>query len=548
MPVFEIEANGAKYQIDAPDENAAFSAFQGMSAKPPLGVADTAKDVGNSLVAGVGKGIAGLAGMRGDIMGAGMDLGALAQRTISGESAAAQQKRLGSSPTYQAIRRGVTGADTAEVQRGMESAGGEFHKPQTRYGRYAETVGEFLPGTIGAGPAGAATRGAIGTIKHGIGTATRYGAIPGALSEGAGHATEGTGYEKAARVAAALGAPMALAKKGAGAAAPTREELFAQSDVGYDRLRNSGAEYKSQAVVDMARKLATELEDAGRTSSRLAPTTHKVLEALQDAPAGAKAVTIQKLEAARQELGGIAADAANFGHNEGRAARMGVERITDFISSADPRNVSQGIGQSRLQAQTAAETAARAAPEARGNYAAGSRSTTLGARDYNAGLQADAAHSGTNTDNALRQKAAGLLRQNDSGISQVDRSGFSKAETAALEGFVEGSAARNIARKTSNLMGGGGGMAAAVPGVVGAAATAATGNPLALLLAGVPVVGGAIKAGQNVAARRALDKIDEALRKRSPLYAERARNMPAETRRDAIIRALMPGAASLPNQ
>lgn len=68
---------------------------------------------------------------------------------------------------------------------------GLIHKPETTAGRYAETVGEFLPMSL-AGP---------GSWMR---NATAFGVVPGLTSEAAGQYAEGSGYEEPARIFGAL--------------------------------------------------------------------------------------------------------------------------------------------------------------------------------------------------------------------------------------------------------------------------------------------------------------------------------------------------------
>ena len=78
---------------------------------------------------------------------------------------------------------------------------GFLHKPETTAGKYASTVGEFLPGTL-VGPGG---------VARGIAT----GVAGGLGSEAAGQATQGTAYEPAARIAGGIAgilAPSAAAR------------------------------------------------------------------------------------------------------------------------------------------------------------------------------------------------------------------------------------------------------------------------------------------------------------------------------------------------
>lgn len=160
---------------------------------PAVGSAsDTAKDVGKSLVAGVGKGVAGLAGLPGFAaeMGArGIDR---ASRAVGDAVGVDVPKREDREVTY-----GPEGA-----QKAIESVTGDFHKPETTAGHYAETVGEFVP-AVAAGPGGIIRRLALGAVA------------PGIASEAAGQVTKGTPYEVPARIAAGVvagGAGAALSR------------------------------------------------------------------------------------------------------------------------------------------------------------------------------------------------------------------------------------------------------------------------------------------------------------------------------------------------
>jgi hypothetical protein len=189
MAIFEIEANGKTFEVDAPDAKTAASAFASMS--EPV---STAKDMAKSGVAGVGKGFVGLAGLPGDLS----ELGARgidwATRKVGGALGVDVPTREDRAPTY----------GSADIKKAVESQTGEFYKPQTTAGKYAETVGEFAPGLIGGGGVGALARRAVTNVV-----------APGMASEAAGQATEGKAVEPYARVAGALAgglAPTAIAR------------------------------------------------------------------------------------------------------------------------------------------------------------------------------------------------------------------------------------------------------------------------------------------------------------------------------------------------
>lgn len=207
MPIFEIQgSDGQIYEVDAPDENSAASAFQSQFQPASGGWTDAAKDVGASLLSGIGRGAAGLVGLPGTIQNA-FDNSFSA---ITGIQAPPPSPL--SSEGLQAGLSTLTG-------------GASEYQPQTTAGEYAGTVGEFLPGA------------ALGGV--GIGNLTRFGVLPGLASEGAGQLTEGSSIEPYARIAAALMAPAApaLASKAispfSGAISPERQALV-------DTLRAEG--------------------------------------------------------------------------------------------------------------------------------------------------------------------------------------------------------------------------------------------------------------------------------------------------------------------
>jgi len=90
--------------------------------------------------------------------------------------------------------------DASYFRKGMENltGGASEYKPTTTLGKYAGTVGEFIPGAIGAALTGGESL--VPAIGKGILTSI----IPGAASEAAGEATVGTKWEPVARAGAAI--------------------------------------------------------------------------------------------------------------------------------------------------------------------------------------------------------------------------------------------------------------------------------------------------------------------------------------------------------
>jgi hypothetical protein len=154
----------------------------------------TGEDVARSAASGLANGAAGVAGSLGDARGLfdrfgdwiGEKMGYTPEQIAKSHGVhAMSDKLLPQLPTTEQVKKG-TGLDAAD------------YDPQTTAGRYAKSVGEFLPG--------AATGGA-GSARAALVNAARFGVAPGVASEAAGEALKGSPYEPIARIAAGLAAP-----------------------------------------------------------------------------------------------------------------------------------------------------------------------------------------------------------------------------------------------------------------------------------------------------------------------------------------------------
>jgi hypothetical protein len=193
----------------------------------------TAKDIAKSAGVGVGKGVIALGGMIGDLT----DLGAKGLKKASdfvndqlGADRYTPPKNLSGLVTGEQPQSILNYIPTSEsLTKNVEGVTGEFYKPQTTAGHYAETVGEFLPAAI-AGPGGIGRKIAMQAV------------LPGVASEAAGQAAKGTALEPYARAAAGIAA-------GLGGAALSRPASSAQA------IRSQLPEGVTQATVDDARSL-----------------------------------------------------------------------------------------------------------------------------------------------------------------------------------------------------------------------------------------------------------------------------------------------------
>ena len=307
---------------------------------------------------------------------------------------------------------------------------------------------------------------------------------------------------------------------------PTSQELHVGANADYDAMRNLDVYYDPDHVASMAQGAQDALSNQG-WSSETAPKTHAILSKLANPDASGISVPLNGLAQARTILGriGQGADRSDAG-----AAKAAKNALDSFIANPAPEAVLAGP----------AALASAYLQRANGDYAAAMRSDKVtGARDY-AQFRASGANSGANLDNTIRQGIRPLF---DPRFTQRRLAGFTQPEKDALSQVNQGSMLRNGLRNVSSYMGGGGGGVAALEGLE----SARTGNELAGPLgaavgATVPFVGRGLRAVQNNMAKSALNKADELIRSRSPLYQERVANtplqMPTNARGMAVVRSV----------
>lgn len=319
---------------------------------------------------------------------------------------------------------------------------------------------------------------------------------------------------------------------------PTTKELAEAGARDITAAKESGLVVAPQALSSYSQNIQQKLFDAGIHPVD-APNTYAKLKELESAPAGSY-VTAANMQSLRESLGHTA---QNFNPNAAKdqlAASRAIKGLDEFIPSVDPQDVLAGTP----------STTADLFQRGRGNYASAMRSNSLtGELDRaNTGIleraetRAQAANSGRNIDNTIRQKIASLLEK------PKEVSGFSDAEIAALNDVIEGGAGRNAARYVGNVLGGGGGLGQMVSGSIGAGAGAVLGGmPGAVIGAAVPTgVGAVAKAMANRLAKRDLRGIDKLVRTRSPLYQERLATAPMTAeglaKREALARIMLEAA------
>lgn len=185
------------------DEIAA--SFKSSTTQPPRPeAAGIAEDVAKSAGIGVVKGGIGTVGAAGDVrelLSHGVDFAA-SKLGIAPEKVAEFKKLVEQGAGLTAPGAILANAPSSkDIQGKIEGATGEFYKPKTVAGEYAQTAGEFLPAAVG-GPGGVIARGARVLV-------------PAVTSETAGQLTKGTQAEPVARFLGALagGGIQALASR-----------------------------------------------------------------------------------------------------------------------------------------------------------------------------------------------------------------------------------------------------------------------------------------------------------------------------------------------
>jgi hypothetical protein len=183
MPTFDITApDGKSYEIEGATAEGALAALKKHLGSTPATPSVDVADIFKSASVGLGKGAIGLGGFIGDMS----DLGAkgLEYATNYVSDKLGVERYRPSMDRSQSVLNNIP--TSASLTKNVEGVTGEFYKPQTTAGQYAQTVGEFLP-SAAIGPGGAAAR--IGSAVGG-----------GLASEALGQATAGTAAEPYARV------------------------------------------------------------------------------------------------------------------------------------------------------------------------------------------------------------------------------------------------------------------------------------------------------------------------------------------------------------
>jgi hypothetical protein len=258
-----------------------------------------------------------------------------------------------------------------------------------------------------------------------------------------------------------------------------------------------------------------------------APGTYANINRMAAQPtpaAGERAFTgFDNLNSAREAFAGVA---GNYQANprDRLAATQAINLIDRFIANPPPASVLAGP----------ASEAGKLAAAGRGNYSAYERSKDLFSTDLDraatgiserADLGANVGSATNRYEDKVRQAAAAIKR------SPKEVRGWTDPELDAITQLAEGTPTRNILRRTTGLGAIAGGSAALGVGI----------GPWAAPV--YPAIGYSLRGIGNLLARRELRTLDEATRRRSPLFLERQNEagMVGEPigSRGAVLRALL---------
>jgi hypothetical protein len=466
MPVFDVQtSDGRKFQVDAPDMQQASAGLQSYAASKPAAATEQPKDLSWGDVASQAWQNAPKSALE---FGKGM-----------------VQPFIHPVETMQSLGNVEAGAlQKAGVMSGKEyvptaDAVGTYFKD--RYGGVDQ-----IKKSLATDPVGVA--GDLSVLLTGGGSALAK--APGVIGK-VGEVARAVG--DVANPVAAVARPAEKVLGAAGKAekivAPTTEELKDAASAAYNHPAIKELTIDPNAVKAWKDAHSIDMNNDG-FNDMLAPKTFGTLTLLDKPPTGA-VVTGQNLDTVRKMLGKVASSADP---TEREAARATIESLDKFVGTVPASAVIKGDP----------AKVASVLKEARGNYAAAKRSEAIETALDKASLQAGAANSGMNVDNATRQRLKDILS------NPKRRRGFSDDELAQMRKVVVGSPVANLARRGGNMLGGGGGLGTTLV----AAGGAYTAGPLGAV---APVIGYGLKKLSAALTASDVKKLQDLVASRSPL-------------------------------
>ncbi len=286
--------------------------------------------------------------------------------------------------------------------------------------------------------------------------------------------------------------------------APSRETLRDTGDRLYDAARNSGVEVNPRVLSDWASGLRSRLDEQGLIKA-FSKKTAAALGMLADPPIGSTA-TYGNLISFRRAL-----NEASQNFKKPSEQKAAVEAIHEFDAFLK-----------QLETNAPPNTVIGDIASANGNWAAAGRSKTVSGKAKSADFRS--AINNEDIAQRLRSKMGDIVER------PKEASGFSAEELAQAEGIGRGTGGMNVARGIADRLSGGsssaiaGGLGATIGGLLSGSATLGNGMGLgagAGFTAGVGAKELArvlARGTENKLTRQAVDRLDEAVRTRSPLH------------------------------
>jgi DNA-binding GntR family transcriptional regulator len=273
------------------------------------------KDIGKSAVVGLARGALGIAGLPGDLSNM------LTKGTQAATNFIADKTGIDAGP-----QAGDAVLPTsASLTKNVEGVTGDFYKPQTTPGHYAETIGEFVPAAL-AGPGGIGRKLAM------------QAALPGVASETAGQVTAGTPVEPYARAGAGIAAGLtgAILSRPASAIEAIKKQLPNLPQGAIDDARSLMQTAKAKGI-DL-----TWPEALSQVSGKpVLSDTQRILESAQGSRTRMQDFYSQRPQqfdqAALNEFGRVAPGTRNpsqIGPQVGEAAQARIGDVRDAINKA----------------------------------------------------------------------------------------------------------------------------------------------------------------------------------------------------------------------
>jgi hypothetical protein len=408
MPIFEVEANGQTFEIDAPDMNAAMSAFQSFSQPKQPQEASFNDRFG-------GMAVPQNAPALDDEL----------QRSARIERGEPSNKYAYGAVYPQMVRESVD-AMSGGARQAMQGDG--LWEKAKGAGTAALGAASYV-----ASPINAALRVAVGNPVE------QLTGVPKEYSEfAAGLALPGIGLTRATPK------PTAITK------APTSDQLKDAYVAAKNSPEVNAVQVQPSALSDVGNTIASELS-AKKFSPVRAKETFALLDDLTASPPNGAVLTLDNIDDVRHQLGLIA---GGLNKTDAAAAQIAKKKLDEWAAKIPQADVL--AGDTKVAAKTMAE--------GRANYAGAKLADALDKRVAKAEMQTAAANSGMNLQNQLRQKVNQFLESKDArGLSDPDRK--------RMQDFVKGTVTQNVMRGAGNVLGGGGGLGTMLTGAGGALAS-----------------------------------------------------------------------------